>query len=62
MDLEHSTFGECLGITRRWFYKSDYKFESEHIREAKVQLNDHIAEILKAFASEAKPTHKIPVR
>jgi len=34
MDLEHSAFGECLGITRRWFYKVDYKFESEHVREA----------------------------
>ena len=33
MDIEHSAFGECLGITRRWFYKADYKFDDENVHE-----------------------------
>lgn len=33
MDLEHCAFAECLGITRRWFYKADFKFDDEKIHE-----------------------------
>ncbi|RZI43608.1 hypothetical protein EGT07_07485 [Herbaspirillum sp. HC18] len=33
MDLEHSAFGECLGITRRWFYKVNFKFDNANVHE-----------------------------
>ncbi|UTY58523.1 hypothetical protein [Massilia sp. erpn] len=33
MDLEHSAFAECLGITRRWFYKADFKFNGENVHD-----------------------------
>lgn len=33
MDLEHCAFAECLGITRRWFYKTDYKFDEKNMHE-----------------------------
>lgn len=33
MDLEHSALGECLGITRRWFYKVNLKFDDQNIHE-----------------------------
>ncbi|MFC3460561.1 hypothetical protein [Massilia haematophila] len=33
MDLEHSSFGECLGVTRKWFYKVNLKYDNEKINE-----------------------------
>ncbi|OQX04333.1 MAG: hypothetical protein BWK73_36540 [Thiothrix lacustris] len=33
MDLEHSSIGECLGITRRWFYKVKIKNDQVDINE-----------------------------
>lgn len=33
MDLEHSAIGECLGITRQWFYNVNYKLDDENIHE-----------------------------
>lgn len=33
MDLEHSAFAECLGITRQWFYKTDFKFDDKNVHE-----------------------------
>ena len=33
MDLEHSALGECLGITRRWFYRINFKFDEGKIHE-----------------------------
>ncbi len=33
MDLEHSSIGECLGITRRWFFKLKFKTVSNHYDE-----------------------------
>ncbi|MBK8454720.1 MAG: hypothetical protein WAQ53_03315 [Thiofilum sp.] len=33
MDLEHSAFGECLGVTRRWFYKVKFKNEQFDVNE-----------------------------
>lgn len=33
MDLEHSSIGECLGITRRWFFKIKFKTEEKRYNE-----------------------------
>lgn len=33
MDLEHSALGECLGITRRWFFKVKFKTEQKRYDE-----------------------------
>jgi hypothetical protein len=33
MDLDHSALGECLGITRRWYYKVNLKLDNEKIHE-----------------------------
>ncbi|MBC3916707.1 hypothetical protein H8L32_04345 [Undibacterium sp. CY18W] len=33
MDLEHCAFAECLGVTRRWFYKADFKFNEKNVHE-----------------------------
>lgn len=33
MDLEHSSLGECLGITRRWYFKVKFKSNSRSYNE-----------------------------
>ncbi|MFB8830297.1 hypothetical protein ACE0DR_15510 [Azotobacter sp. CWF10] len=33
MDLEHSSIGECLGITRRWFFKINFKTDEKRYNE-----------------------------
>jgi hypothetical protein len=33
MDLEHSALGECLGVTRRWFYKVNLKTDDKKISD-----------------------------
>lgn len=33
MDLEHASIGECLGITRRWFFKLNFKTDSKRYNE-----------------------------
>jgi hypothetical protein len=33
MDLEHSSIGECLGITRRWFFKIKFKTDEKRYNE-----------------------------
>jgi hypothetical protein len=33
IDLEHSSIGECLGITRRWFFKLKFKTDSKRYNE-----------------------------
>lgn len=33
IDLEHSALGECLGITRRWFFKVHFKIDSQKFNE-----------------------------
>lgn len=58
MDLEHSSIGECLGITRRWFFKIKFKTDGKRYNEVvdvyklassfSVSLLDHIC---KAYAA-----------
>ena len=33
MDLEHSALGECLGVTRKWFFKVKFKTKKERFDE-----------------------------
>lgn len=33
MDLEHSSIGECLGITRRWFFKIKFNMDKKRYNE-----------------------------
>lgn len=33
MDLEHSSLGECLGITRKWFFKINFKNKTDIYNE-----------------------------
>jgi hypothetical protein len=33
MDLEHAAIGECLGVTRRWFFKVKFKTKKERFDE-----------------------------
>lgn len=52
MDLEHSSIGECLGITRRWFFKLKFKTDEKRYNEVvdvyslvasfSVALLDHV--------------------
>jgi hypothetical protein len=32
IDLEHAVLGECLGITRKWYYKVDYKWNGRTVK------------------------------
>lgn len=33
MDLEHGAIGECLGITRRWYFKINFKTDAKRYNE-----------------------------
>ncbi|AHN77459.1 hypothetical protein DA70_11795 [Pandoraea pnomenusa] len=33
MDLEHSSIGECLGVTRRWYFKVNFKTDAKNYNE-----------------------------
>lgn len=58
MDLEHSSIGECLGITRRWFFKIKFKTDEKRYDEVvdvyelassfSASLLDHVC---KAYAA-----------
>lgn len=58
MDLEHSAIGECLGITRRWFFKVNFKTDQKRYNEVvdvyllvsafSARLLDHVC---KAYAA-----------
>ncbi|MBJ2131030.1 hypothetical protein JC525_19090 [Alteromonas sp. IB21] len=58
MDLEHSSIGECLGITRRWFFKVNFKTDQKRYNEIvdvyqlvsafSARLLDHVC---KAYAA-----------
>jgi hypothetical protein len=59
MDLEHSAIGECLGITRRWYFKIKFKTDSKRYNEVvdvyelassfSASLLDHVCN---AYAAE----------
>jgi len=61
MDIEHSAIGECLGITRRWFFKVKFKTEQNRFDEVvdvynltssfSAALLDHVCH---AYASHKK--------
>lgn len=58
IDLEHSSIGECLGITRRWFFKVNFKTDQKRYNEVvdvyqlvsafSARLLDHVC---KAYAT-----------
>lgn len=33
IDIDHSVLGECLGITRRWYYDTEYEYSGNKIRK-----------------------------
>ena len=59
MDLDHSSLGECLGVTRRWFYKVKFKNKISSFNEtidvykmACVFSSELLDKIIKAYENE----------
>jgi hypothetical protein len=61
MDIEHSSIGECLGITRRWFFKLKFKTEYKRYSEV-VDVYQLVAtfsatlldDVCKAYSAQSK--------
>lgn len=43
MNLDHSTKGECLGITRLWFYEVEYKDKSQKLIKKRLNIYNTVS-------------------
>lgn len=48
-DLDHSAIGECLGISRWWWYKISYKDRSRHRKDKVIDVYSIISKITDAL-------------